>query len=215
MGNKISRVNKPLNNARLNPINSYEDLLNSNQLLENQLTDISDKANDLVEGLQCIICYNNVFEYVPTCGHIGICGECFNDSKFRFRKNCVICSKKVKYVKLFLKIENINDDLKSVIRKKLENKIENLEIINKCASDNNKVLYENNNKLIKECSLFKKQMKLLIEQNSVLQNNLNLKNLLFKKKSKIKIINYDIEILNIMKTKVNSIKISNYILSFL
>ena len=58
-------------------------------------------------------------------------------------------------------------------------------------------------------------MKLLVEQNSFLQNRLNFKNLLFRKKSKIKIINYDIEILNIMKTKVNSIKISNYILSFL
>ena len=77
------------------------------------------------------------------------------------------------------------------------------------------IYYKNNNRLIKECNLFKKQMKLLVEQNSFLQNRLNFKNLLFRKKSKIKIINYDIEILNIMKTKVNSIKISNYILSFL
>lgn len=65
-----------------------------------------DKFNIINEAFRCISCYSNYMNYSMSCGHLGICTNCYNyikESNNQYKNKCMICRKKlIKYNKFII-----------------------------------------------------------------------------------------------------------------
>ena len=150
--------------------------------------------NNINECFKCSICMNNYIDLTPTCGHMGICNECYNNRSFIFKNKCILCKKHVRYIKIFLpysfnngKITNVNKLTHNHISSFLNDNINELTIINE--------------KLKKKYS---KRLNEIKDLNYVIKNVDNKNNILEKElkiiKNKYKDISIEnIKLINILK----------------
>ena len=86
--------------------------------------DYYDKYTNLNDNLKCIICYNNTYNFIMSCGHAGVCDSCLiHLQKSNYSNKCIICKQKISYIKLFRLIEgvfNINDNIDVIFESKLD-----------------------------------------------------------------------------------------------
>ena len=190
--------NKNVNYENYENLENLENYENSIDLyiknLKEENLHYKNQYNIFKNNFNCIICLDNYIEYIPTCGHMGLCVSC--KTKLNSRKvesRCVICTKKIKYIKMFMSfsLESIDDKdiyienkditefnslkfLKNEI-KETQKTIDLLEISNNKLLDKKKILIDENNLLIDENNLLIEEKNNIIKEIEKNKNNNNCK----------------------------------------
>ena len=84
-------------------------------LLEEELQLYKNKYDSLKNNFKCIICMDEYVNFIPNCGHVGLCKECKNN--LVDKRRCVICKENIKYIEIFLpyNLEKINNQIGEII----------------------------------------------------------------------------------------------------
>ena len=129
----------------------------------------------ICEKLKCLVCMDNIVTRIPSCGHLGVCDDCYFSRSFnKFKNTCIVCKKThVKYNNIIFPFNiNLNEQLNDSI-------ILNKEIIQSCRLEVNdfsrkiKFLDEKENNL--KCRI--KQIKVELNENALHNKNLQEKSL--------------------------------------
>jgi hypothetical protein len=71
-----------------------------------------EKFNVLNEAFRCISCFSNYMNYSMSCGHLGICSNCYDylkSSNSQYKNKCMICRKKsIKYNKFIIPFSEVD-----------------------------------------------------------------------------------------------------------
>lgn len=172
---------------------SSNDIKENNNLvqLKKEINYYKENFNNINESFKCSICMDNYIDLTPSCGHMGICNQCYNNRSFISKNKCILCRKNVKYIKLFLpysfnnkKITSVNKLSKNHFNFFINENINELTIINdelkekyyeKSQEINNlnyiiKNIDNKNNRLEKELKLIKNKYKEVNNENIKLLN---------------------------------------------
>jgi hypothetical protein len=84
-------------------------------LLEEELAIYKNKYESLKNNFKCLICMDDYVDYIPNCGHVGLCIECKNN--LVDKRKCVICKQNIKYIKIFLpyNVEKVDCDIGEIL----------------------------------------------------------------------------------------------------
>lgn len=84
-------------------------------LLEEELEIYKNKYDSLKNNFKCVICMDEYVNFIPNCGHVGLCKECLGN--LVDKRKCVICKENIKYIEIFLpyNVEKIDDEIGEIV----------------------------------------------------------------------------------------------------
>ena len=131
--------------------------------------------NYICEKLKCLVCMDNIVTRIPSCGHLGVCDDCYFSTSFnKFKNTCILCKKtQIKYNNIIFPFDiNLNEQLNDSITL-------NKEIIQSCRTEVDefsrkiKFLDQKENNL--KCRI--KQIKVELNEHALHNKNLQEKSL--------------------------------------
>ncbi len=128
-------------------------LYNQIKILENELEIYKNKYQSLKNNFRCIICMEDYVDYIPNCGHVGLCKNCVYN--LADKRKCVICKRNIKYIEIFLPYS-----------------IEKIDILGEIIIENSRIIdFHRDNFLKEELEIYKNTIKTLEHKNKMLIKN--------------------------------------------
>ncbi len=172
MGNTSCKSNGI--HIRESKLSEYEDIIKTYE----------NNYNSLKNAFRCMICMENIINLSPTCGHMGICFECYNLPRLgAYRRKCIICKDIIKYNKIIFPFIIEEQKINNFYNLNIENTIDTILIneeslhVNSDIIQNFNIIKESLNKDIdrieKKHVRLKEKNLILIEKNIELEKNKN------------------------------------------
>tara|TARA_B100001057_G_C22682545_1_gene884341 strand:- start:121 stop:852 length:732 start_codon:yes stop_codon:yes gene_type:complete len=172
MGNTICKSNS---------IQIKESKLNEYQ---NIITTYENNYNTLKNAFRCMICMENIMNLSPTCGHMGICLQCYNLPRLgAYRRKCIICKNIIKYNKIIFPFTIEEQKINNFYNLNIENTIDTILINEESLHINSNIIQNFNSmkeslnsdidRIEKKHDRLKKNNSILVQENIELEKNKN------------------------------------------